>query len=110
MIKLLKNITKTEWIIITCFLIGYFLGISSSNENIKIIFERIDTIYLIGLNIIYFLFIYLIFRMIKKSYKYFLTKDNSKIQLIIASFKNLFFGYFLGSVTLVGNVFIIVLL
>ena len=108
--EFLKKITKKEWFIIVAFLIGYIFGITSPNQNIKVIFENIDTIYLIGLNILYLLFIFLIFKIIKKSYKYFLVKDDSRKQLIIASLKNFFFGYFLGTITLIGNVFILVLL
>lgn len=108
--ELLKRMTKKEWIIIVAFLIGYILSITASNQNMKIIFENIDTIYLIGLNLLYLIFIFLIFKMIKKSYKYFLVKDDSKKQIIIAFLKNFFFGYFLGTVTLIGNVFILVLL
>ena len=89
------------------FLIGYVFAIVSNNDkNLIILFENIRPIYFIISNIFYFIIMLLIIKILIKNREYFQI-NNDTIKSFFTGFIKLFLiGYFIGSLTLLGNVFV----
>lgn len=102
MFKLEKKIIYT----FLFFLIGYVFALNGNDKNLIILFENLKPIYFIFTNIFYFLIMFFIIKIVIKNRLYFQI-NNQNIKLFIqGSLKLFLIGYFIGSLTLLGNVFV----
>ncbi len=102
----LYQLTKKEYIVFFSFLIGYLFALTSDDTNLYTILSLISPLSLVISNLFYFLLLFLIYIFLIKKYKYLLIKKINKKEVLLGVLKNMFLGYFLGIITLIGNVFI----
>lgn len=103
----MMNLEKKVILTFVFFLIGYVLGIiTNEDKNLIILFENIRPIYFIICNILYFIIMLLIIKSIIKNRTYYQINNTNKKEFVISGLKLFLIGYFIGSLTLVGNVFI----
>lgn len=105
-----SKITKKEILVILSFMTGYIFALSANDSNLMIIISSLSWLSIAISNIVYLFFVFLIYKVLIKKYKYFIIKEFNKKEITISIMKNIFLGYFLGIITLMGNVFIKVIM
>lgn len=104
--ELLNKMNKNHYLTLLIFFIGYLFALTNDDTHLVNILKHLSLFWFAIFNIIYFLSIFLIFKSLLKKYKFFEFKENKKI---LSTLKLILIGYFLGSVTVLGNSFITVL-
>lgn len=104
--ELLNKMNKTHYLSLIIFFIGYLFALTNDDTHLVNILKHLSLFWFAIFNIIYFLSVFLIFKSLLKKYKFFEFNDMKKS---ISILKLVLIGYFLGSITVLGNSFITVL-